>query len=144
VQNAAGISFFKEGGTAHITLRLTSRRTIVARSRFCSQPSASTSPADASPARGGRAPSDPDGLRAALGRASAGPPLGTDHPTDDGTCIRDSVHVSDLANAHLRALEHLLADGQSRILNCGYGHGDSVQAAAMTAPSWRLAPRPPS
>ena len=53
--------------------------------------------------------------------------FGTDYPTPDGTCIRDYIHVEDLADAHLRALDHLVAGGESAILNCGYGHGYSVR-----------------
>ena len=64
---------------------------------------------------------------AALGRRPTVPLFGTDYPTADGTCIRDFIHVSDLADAHLAALEHLLARRASRILNCGYGHGYSVR-----------------
>jgi UDP-glucose 4-epimerase len=69
---------------------------------------------------------------AALGRRAQVPLFGTDYPTADGTCIRDFIHVSDLADAHLRALEYLLADGPSRILNCGYGHGYSVREVLAT------------
>jgi len=53
--------------------------------------------------------------------------FGTDYPTPDGTCIRDYIHVDDLAAAHLVALDHLLAGGGSEIFNCGYGHGYSVR-----------------
>ncbi len=53
--------------------------------------------------------------------------FGTDYPTPDGTCIRDYIHVVDLAEAHLRALDHLLNNGASHALNCGYGHGFSVR-----------------
>ncbi|NSW81706.1 MAG: UDP-glucose 4-epimerase GalE [Syntrophothermus sp.] len=52
--------------------------------------------------------------------------FGTDYPTPDGTCIRDYIHVDDLAQAHLLALEHLLAGGKSRVYNCGYSRGYSV------------------
>ena len=52
--------------------------------------------------------------------------FGTDYPTPDGTCIRDYIHVDDLATAHLDALDHLQAGGDSTIVNCGYGHGSSV------------------
>jgi UDP-glucose 4-epimerase len=52
--------------------------------------------------------------------------FGTDYPTPDGTCIRDYIHVIDLAKAHLAALEYLRADAQSQTLNCGYGRGYSV------------------
>ena len=53
---------------------------------------------------------------------------GTDYPTPDGTCIRDYIHVEDLAQAHLLALAHLFGGGSSEILNCGYGTGFSVRA----------------
>jgi len=52
--------------------------------------------------------------------------FGTDYPTPDGTCVRDYIHVSDLANAHVKALEYLAKGGKSEYLNCGYGHGYSV------------------
>ena len=52
--------------------------------------------------------------------------FGTDYPTPDGTCIRDYVQVSDLARAHLVALNHLRSGGESTVMNCGYGHGSSV------------------
>jgi UDP-glucose 4-epimerase len=51
---------------------------------------------------------------------------GTDYPTPDGTCIRDYIHVSDLARAHQAALAHLRRDGAAMTFNCGYGHGYSV------------------
>jgi UDP-glucose 4-epimerase len=53
--------------------------------------------------------------------------FGTDYPTPDGTCIRDYIHVSDLADAHVKALEYLAKGGTSDIMNCGYGHGFSVK-----------------
>lgn len=52
---------------------------------------------------------------------------GTDYSTPDGTCIRDYIHVDDLASAHLLALEALLRTGETRVMNCGYGHGYSVR-----------------
>jgi UDP-glucose 4-epimerase len=52
--------------------------------------------------------------------------FGTDYPTPDGTCIRDYIHVSDLADAHLAALRYLRDGGDSTTLNCGYGRGYSV------------------
>lgn len=52
--------------------------------------------------------------------------FGTDYPTPDGTCIRDFIHVEDLAHAHVLALDHLRSGGVSLTLNCGYGHGYSV------------------
>jgi UDP-glucose 4-epimerase len=59
--------------------------------------------------------------------------FGTDYPTPDGTCIRDYIHVDDLASAHLVALDHLLQGGESRIFNCGYGHGYSVRDVVEVA-----------
>jgi len=53
--------------------------------------------------------------------------FGTDFPTADGTGVRDYVHVSDLVQAHVLALNHLLLGRESCILNCGYGHGYSVR-----------------
>jgi len=53
--------------------------------------------------------------------------FGTDFPTADGTGVRDYVHVSDLTAAHVLALNHLLSSRESRIFNCGYGHGYSVR-----------------
>src|SRR3712207_9423131 len=58
---------------------------------------------------------------------------GTDYPTPDGTCIRDYVHVDDLARAHLLALHHLADGGSSFVDNCGYGHGFSVREVLGTA-----------
>jgi len=52
--------------------------------------------------------------------------FGTDYPTPDGTCVRDYIHVSDLAAAHSAALDHLLGGGQSYSFNAGTGHGFSV------------------
>jgi len=49
-----------------------------------------------------------------------------DYPTSDGTCIRDFIHVKDLALAHLAALSHLDSGGPSQTLNCGYSRGFSV------------------
>ena len=53
--------------------------------------------------------------------------FGTDYPTDDGTCVRDYIHVSDLADIHVCALDYLADGGESTVLNCGYGHGFSVR-----------------
>ena len=52
---------------------------------------------------------------------------GTDYPTPDGTCVRDFIHVSDLARAHLSALDYLQKGGADITLNCGYGRGYSVR-----------------
>lgn len=66
-------------------------------------------------------------LETALRRRSYMSIYGSDYPTPDGTCVRDYVHVSDLARAHLAALDHLRDGGESRTLNCGYGRGYSVR-----------------
>jgi UDP-glucose-4-epimerase GalE len=58
---------------------------------------------------------------------------GTDYPTPDGTCIRDFVHVSDLADAHVRALQYLEKGGDSLALNLGTGRGHSVLEVIQTA-----------
>jgi UDP-glucose 4-epimerase len=58
---------------------------------------------------------------------------GTDWPTPDGTGVRDYVHVSDLADAHVAAAEHLVAGGESLVANCGYGLGHSVREVAALA-----------
>jgi UDP-glucose 4-epimerase len=71
-------------------------------------------------------------IEAALGRRPFISIFGDDYPTRDGTCIRDYIHVSDLANAHLLALDYLRQKGKSRILNCGYGRGYSVKEVINT------------
>jgi UDP-glucose 4-epimerase len=53
--------------------------------------------------------------------------FGTDYPTPDGTGVRDYIHVMDLADAHIKALDYLRQGGVSITLNCGYGHGYSVR-----------------
>jgi UDP-glucose 4-epimerase len=58
---------------------------------------------------------------------------GTDYPTIDGTCIRDYIHVDDLANAHVLSLNYLKETGKSDVMNCGYGHGFSVRKVVATA-----------
>jgi len=62
----------------------------------------------------------------ALGKRGKVDVYGTDYPTPDGTCVRDYIHVSDLARAHSAALAHLRRDGASATFNCGYGRGASV------------------
>lgn len=52
---------------------------------------------------------------------------GTDYATPDGTCIRDYIHVNDLADAHLLALNRLIETDETKVMNCGYGHGYSVR-----------------
>jgi UDP-glucose 4-epimerase len=66
-------------------------------------------------------------LQVALGERKAIQIYGTDYPTPDGTCIRDYVHVSDLTQAHLLALEHLLRGGSSAVYNLGNNSGYSVR-----------------
>ena len=66
-------------------------------------------------------------VEAALGKRPSVSVFGTDYATEDGTGIRDYIHVSDLAAAHVIALQALIADPDtSHTLNCGYGHGYSV------------------
>jgi UDP-glucose 4-epimerase len=62
----------------------------------------------------------------ALGKRAKMTLFGTDYPTPDGTCIRDYIHVSDLAKAHSAALAYLRRGGTSATFNCGYGRGASV------------------
>ncbi len=85
--------------------------------------------------------------------AGTGPELqvfGTDYPTPDGTCIRDYVHVNDLAEAHVLAMQHLMNGGASLALNLGTGEGCSirqvlaaVQEVTGCVVPWRKAPRRP-
>ncbi len=63
----------------------------------------------------------------ALGKRDHLSLFGTDYNTEDGTCIRDYIHVSDLAQAHVDALEYLFKTKKSQTLNCGYGKGSSVK-----------------
>jgi len=63
---------------------------------------------------------------AATGKRDGMSVYGADYPTRDGTCIRDYIHVSDLARAHSAALDHVRGGGANGIFNCGYGHGFSV------------------
>ncbi len=64
-------------------------------------------------------------LKTAAGELERLQIFGTDYPTEDGTCIRDYIHIDDLAEAHILALDHLMDGGNSLVLNCGYGHGFS-------------------
>ncbi len=66
------------------------------------------------------------GVETALGLRPRLDVYGTDYSTPDGTCIRDYIHVSDLARAHTEALAHLRRSGTSMTFNCGYGRGYSV------------------
>jgi UDP-glucose 4-epimerase len=87
---------------------------------------------------------------AAVGKRLALDVYGTDYPTPDGTCVRDYIHVTDLVAAHLDALKHLRAGGDSLTLNCGYGRGFSVLQVIETVKRIsganfpvRMAPRRP-
>jgi UDP-glucose 4-epimerase len=71
-------------------------------------------------------------LQTALSKFDKIEVFGTDWPTADGTCIRDYIHVADLAAAHVMVLDYLLKGGESRIVNCGYGHGFSVREVLKT------------
>lgn len=64
--------------------------------------------------------------QAALGQRTHLEVFGTDYPTRDGSCLRDYIQVSDLADAHMVVLDHLRGGGASLTLNCGYGRGYSV------------------
>jgi UDP-glucose 4-epimerase len=91
-------------------------------------------------------------LQTALGKRESISVFGTDYPTADGTCIRDYIHVSDLADAHVLGLEYLLKGGDSEVFNLGNGNGFSVkevietcqtsdrkryQSRRVRSPSWR-------
>ena len=65
-------------------------------------------------------------VEAATGQRAKIDVFGTDYPTPDGSCVRDFIHVSDLAQAHRAALSYLRNGGPSTTLNCGYGRGTSV------------------
>ncbi|MDH5571941.1 MAG: UDP-glucose 4-epimerase GalE [Gammaproteobacteria bacterium] len=69
---------------------------------------------------------------AAVGKRDKVMIFGTDYPTPDGTGVRDYIHVEDLADAHLKALDYLRKGGESVVLNCGYGHGYSVREVLDT------------
>lgn len=82
-------------------------------------------------------------LRAAAGLGPELNVFGADYPTPDGTCIRDYIHVNDLASAHVRALEHLAAGKESIAVNVGTGVGASVQEviSAVEKVSGKKVPR---
>jgi UDP-glucose 4-epimerase len=90
-------------------------------------------------------------VEAVVGRRNHVDVYGTDYDTPDGTGVRDYIHVSDLAAAHLAALERLIeAPSESMTLNCGYGHGfsvlevlDSVDRVSGQAIERRVSPRRP-
>ncbi|HEY9630759.1 MAG TPA: UDP-glucose 4-epimerase GalE [Coleofasciculaceae cyanobacterium] len=72
-------------------------------------------------------------LLAALGKRDSVSVFGTDYPTPDGTCIRDYIHVTDLANAHVLGLQYLLNGGKSSTFNLGNGNGFSVREIIAAA-----------
>jgi UDP-glucose 4-epimerase len=72
-------------------------------------------------------------LLTAMGKRESFSILGTDYPTPDGTCIRDFIHVADLAQAHVLGLEQLLKSGESDVFNLGNGNGFSVREVIETA-----------
>lgn len=75
----------------------------------------------------------PLALRAASGKLPILTVFGTDYDTPDGTCIRDYIHIVDLCEAHVLALRHLMADGESRAYNLGNGQGYSVREVIEVA-----------
>ena len=72
-------------------------------------------------------------LQTALGKRESISIFGTDYPTTDGTCVRDYIHVNDLADAHVLGLEYLLKGGDSTVFNLGNGNGFSVKEVIETA-----------
>ncbi len=89
-------------------------------------------------------------VEAATGQRAKIDVFGTDYPTPDGSCIRDFIHVSDLAQAHRAALSYLRDGGASMTLNCGYGRGysvletiEAVRRVAMRNFAVQYAPRRP-
>ena len=84
----------------------------------------------------------PLALMAAAGTHPGLKVYGTDYDTPDGTCIRDYIHVSDLAAAHLRALRHLELGGESLAVNLGTGRGQSIRevCAAVARVTGRTVP----
>jgi UDP-glucose 4-epimerase len=72
-------------------------------------------------------------LMAALGKRESISVFGTDYDTPDGTCIRDYIHVNDLAQAHVLGIDYLLAGGETGVFNLGNGNGFSVKEVIETA-----------
>ncbi|MGL4882507.1 MAG: UDP-glucose 4-epimerase GalE, partial [Waterburya sp.] len=72
-------------------------------------------------------------LQTALGHRESVSIYGTDYDTFDGSCVRDYIHVTDLAQAHFLALKYLLADGKTDVFNLGNGNGFSVKEVIETA-----------
>ncbi|MBZ8179423.1 UDP-glucose 4-epimerase GalE [Oscillatoria salina] len=71
-------------------------------------------------------------LLTALGKRESIAIFGTDYPTPDGTCLRDYIHVTDLADAHVLGLEYLLKGGETNVFNLGNGNGFSVREVIDT------------
>ena len=71
----------------------------------------------------------------AVGKRKGMSIFGDDYGTPDGTCVRDYIHVDDLAQAHADALKYLEINTKSQVLNCGYGHGFSVKEVLSTVES---------
>ncbi len=72
-------------------------------------------------------------LQTALGKRESVSIFGTDYPTPDGTCIRDYIHVADLAQAHVLGLDYLLKGGETTVFNLGNGNGFSVKEVIEAA-----------
>ena len=72
-------------------------------------------------------------LMAASGRRKSITIFGTDYPTPDGTAIRDYIHVEDLSDLHILAMDYIIETGENLIANCGYGRGYSVKEVIETA-----------
>lgn len=72
-------------------------------------------------------------LQTALGQREFISVFGEDYPTEDGTCVRDYIHVSDLADAHIKSVEYLNNEGASNVFNLGNGQGFSVKQVIETA-----------
>lgn len=72
-------------------------------------------------------------LQASLGKRDSISVFGTDYPTPDGTCVRDYIHVTDLASAHVLGLDYLLKGGDSQVFNLGNGSGFSVKQVITAA-----------
>ncbi len=86
----------------------------------------------------------------AVGKRNGMEVFGTDYPTPDGTCVRDYIHVTDLARAHVAALGYLESGGRSEVFNCGYGRGysvlqvlDAVRRVSGRPVEARMSPRRP-
>lgn len=75
----------------------------------------------------------PNVLRSLLGQGGPLKVFGSDYPTRDGTCVRDYVHVNDLASAHLKAVEFMQGNGGAHVFNLGNGEGFSVQEVIAAA-----------